>query len=57
MRILIEHDGTFEIRPESPLENYALRQWHQDWKDRKVILRLSYKDDDGEFINEIVQPR
>ena len=56
VKVVIEHDGTLEIRPESPFENYALRKWHEDWRERRVVLRVSYKDDNGEFTKDVVDP-
>lgn len=56
MKIVVEHDGTLEIRPESPFENYALRKWLEDWQAKRVCLRVSYKNDAGEFTKDRVEP-
>lgn len=54
MKIVVEGDGTLEIRPESPFENYALRKWFEDWLARRVVLRVSWKDGSGSFTKEEV---
>lgn len=57
----ITFDGDFEIRPESVIENYALRKWLQDWRAGKVELRFSWKrpadaaDDGDEAIFEALR--
>jgi hypothetical protein len=55
VKIVIEHDGTLEIRPESPFENYALRKWYEDWIHNKVTLRVSWKEDDT-FVKAKISP-
>jgi hypothetical protein len=41
MKVIMDRDGTIEIRPETQVENYALTKWLEEYEDDKVILRIS----------------
>lgn len=41
MKVLMDRDGTIEIRPESQTENYALTKWLEEYEEGKTHIRLS----------------
>jgi hypothetical protein len=44
MKTKIDRKGNLKIRPESAMENYLLKKWYQDWRERKVTLTFSWED-------------
>lgn len=38
MKAEILADGTLKVTPETGLETYALRMWHQHWSKHEVVI-------------------
>lgn len=58
MKVMMDRDGTIEIRPESQTENYALTKWLEEYADGKTHIRLSRWISEHEFSKDhIVEGR
>lgn len=59
MKIEFPAEGTLQIRPESPIEDFALRHWFADFKDDKARLEVSMRNlnstSTGTFTHHVIK--